>query len=344
EASVKHILVLFDIKPEAQIGRTLGVMIAPGYVDVVTPDFVIPFGQCWAGPFSIVKMSDRVPPAAPIELSIEEIMHNSILLSWEPNSEDDVVGYNIYRSLSNNPSDWGNPVESISFGDEEFNDTGLSELTKYHYVVTAYDEIPNESEYSNIVSGVTLLDPVEPEINNSIVDFSIPEDSYDDSSINLYSWFMDKNNDRLSFRCEWNKNIEVTIFQENGTVVLVPKKNWNGKETLIFFAADDKGEVGDDVVITVTPINDPPGPVKIISPSEGSIFEHGTPVDLMGSCEDADILYGDTLTFKWSSNISGPLVEGEIINAIILDEGMHLVTLEVIDMAGQVAQTSINIT
>ena len=62
-------------------------------------------------------------------------------------------------------------------------------------------------------------------------------------------------------------NIQVIIYENNGTVILIPKKNWNGQETLVFYANDSRFEIFEEIKITVIPVNDPPEQVKIIKPN-----------------------------------------------------------------------------
>ena len=287
---------------------------------------------------------DSVPPAPTTGLRVVSTTNDSISLKWNQNTEDDLEGYHLFRSKILSPNVWGEPIGTIPKGTEEFIDTGLDEETTYYYVLTAFDEVPNNSSYSNIAFGTTILGPHGPVINNSVDDFSIPEDTIDDSTINLYYWFKDINYDPLGFKCKDNGNISVTIFQENGTVILIPKKDWNGKETLIFYANDSIFEISDDIVITVTPMNDPPGPASIITPEEGIKVENGTKINFSGICDDVDLIYGDILTFNWSSNISGRIGSSENLTDIILQHGQYQITLEVSDIAGETSIAMVNIT
>jgi hypothetical protein len=287
---------------------------------------------------------DSLPPAPPTGLKVISITNDSISLKWNSNSEEDLEGYHLFRSEIPNPLDWNKPIGTIPKGTEEYIDNSLEEKTTYYYVLTAFDEVPNNSSYSNIAFGATILGQNGPVINNSVEDFSIPEDTIDDSTINLYYWFMDVNNDMLEFKCEGHNNLSVTIFQENGTVILIPKKNWNGQETLTLFANDSVYEISDDVTITVTPVNDPPGPASIITPVEGIEVKNGTKINFSGICNDVDLIYGDRLTFNWSSNISGRIGTGENLTDIILPPGVHRILLEVSDIEGETAIDTVNIT
>jgi hypothetical protein len=177
-----------------------------------------------------------------------------------------------------------------------------------------------------------------------MADIEIVEDHIDNTSINLYYWFTDVNNDELFFRCEDNENIEVTIFQENGTVVLKPTLNWNGHETLTFFASDDFNEVSDKIDVIVTPVNDPPDVPEIISPKDKVEIEDGTSLVFKGECSDPDIMYDDKLTFTWTSNISGEIGKGKNLKDIVCSVGNHLITLEVSDREGETSSAQIILT
>ena len=112
-------------------------------------------------------------------------------------------------------------------------DISLDSSTKYYYKIQAIDKRLTESNFSEIAFGTTLFDPLPPEINNSLDDFEIMEDTLDVSWINLYYWFKDINNDLLNFNCTGQKYINVTLNQENGKVILKPEENWNGQETFL---------------------------------------------------------------------------------------------------------------
>lgn len=71
----------------------------------------------------------------------------SVILSWDPNSEDDLAGYNIYYGTSSgsydNAVDVGNNISWIK---------NLVVSATYYFVATAYDTVMNESDYSNEVN------------------------------------------------------------------------------------------------------------------------------------------------------------------------------------------------
>ncbi len=147
-------------------------------------------------------------------------------------------------------------------------------------------------EKSHPEDGLMHLDDIE------IVDFGLLEDTIDTMSVNMHYLFKDRNNDTLTFRVEGQNHIKVTIYQQNGTVIIAPELNWNGKETLTFYANDSVFEISQEITITITPINDPPGPIEIIKPQNGLIIFEGDLLDFSAKCSDPDLPYGDNLSFQ----------------------------------------------
>jgi len=287
---------------------------------------------------------DSVAPGPPTGLRIHALSYDSITLLWNLSQDDDTVGYNIYRGNILNPDDWGDLIGTTMKGQENYTDSNLTELTTYYYTISAFDEIPHESNYSTVISVMTILGPHGPELNHSQEDFELVEDTYDGTTINLYNWFNDINGDTLTFRCQGQAHINVTIYQDNGTVILRPEKNWNGQETLIFYAHDELFNISDDVTITVTPVNDLPGPAIIIRPGNQTEFTHDQPIHLEAVCTDPDLPYGDDLTFTWSSSISGDLGVGDNLTNIKLPAGDHIITLVVTDQEGMSSTATVHLT
>jgi hypothetical protein len=347
EDSKELLFVLLDLYPDAKFNSTIGVRLKSDFISVNEPDIILPFEECHSGPMQILPDLELHRPQPPDGLSIDLVTYDSILLSWEENSETDVVGYNFYRSTEPYPVNWGLPINGqnplIQLG---YQDTGLNDSTTYYYVVTAVSDFPLESGYSDMVFDTTLFKSKIPQKWNPIEDFEIIEDSTDNTTINLYNVFRALENEKLTFWCVGQENIDVTIQQENGKVILKPKPNWNGMETLTFRASktDEIVFASDIVNITVTPVNDPPGPAEIISPIEGAqIFANYTLV-FKGGCEDPDLIYGDELTYTWFSNRSGKLGEDEIFRNVSLPIGYHRITLAVTDWYGDTTYTTVNIT
>jgi hypothetical protein len=286
---------------------------------------------------------DGTPPKPPNGLKISEQTLNSLTLSWEPNPEEDLVGYYISKSQSftgNFTQINQKPITEI-----QYIDSGLEEGTIYYYKLKAVDDFDLKSDYSETIIGKTLIDPYPPEINNTISSVTILEDGYDDKSVNLHYLFKDNNKDPLVFWCNGNIKINVTIFQSNGTVILKPEHDWSGEEIIRFYASDNivQETVNFAVTVFVEPVNDPPGPVEIISPDEDITIAHGTYFEFIANCTDPDLLYGDRLTFIWTSDISGELGTGKTLKEIKLEKGKHEITVTVADSNGMEASNIVQV-
>ncbi len=74
-----------------------------------------------------------------------------VVLSWDANSEDDLAGYNLYRSTSSisNTSEMSPVNGSELISNPEYTDTGVENGTTYYYRITAVDEGSNESNTSS---------------------------------------------------------------------------------------------------------------------------------------------------------------------------------------------------
>jgi len=296
----------------------------------------------------IISPMDTIPPTPPDKPIINSVSHDYIGLEWNESTDEDVVGYNIYRSEISDPiswgSDWGEPIhENIPVSRSSYTDTDLEELTRYHYVVTALDEAPNESDFSEEEPAMTIQGPHPPEINNSVHDFEIPEDTIDNTTINMYRWFKDQNQDVLDFQCTPSENLEIVIDQNSGDVEIIPDEDWSGSEHLTFKAFDRSSSVDDDLWINVTPVNDPPEEVRIIRPPKGTQVFEGDSLTFVGNANDVDIPYGDELQYTWYSNISGKLGNRNQLQDFILELGHHNITFAVNDKDYAYTNVSINV-
>ena len=90
-----------------------------------------------------VTPADTFPPAVPAELTAVAGV-NSIELSWRPNTEEDLAGYQVYRSVEGSvPERIAGPVDAPNFSDRT-----VEIGKKYSYTITAVDRTGNESAHS----------------------------------------------------------------------------------------------------------------------------------------------------------------------------------------------------
>jgi len=108
----------------------------------------------------VLIITDSIPPAAPTGLGAT-LGDTQVSLDWDDNSESDINGYNVYRSLT---SGSGYSKANVSLVEtSDYTDTGLTNDVTYYYVVTAVDLGANESGYSDEASATpTDLPPAAP--------------------------------------------------------------------------------------------------------------------------------------------------------------------------------------
>lgn len=97
-------------------------------------------GTCNA--VTIVVRAELIPPSGP--KNVNSVPGDGyIRISWDPNTEADISGYDVYRS-----------ADSISYAkigstqDANLSDAGVNDGSTYYYKVMAVDKFGNESEFS----------------------------------------------------------------------------------------------------------------------------------------------------------------------------------------------------
>ncbi len=115
----------------------------------------------WSGSSGIVHV-DGLAPLAPTGLEARLVTGTEITVGWAANTEQDLVGYNLYVNATGGNEN--GPWDLLSGGLTalQYMAEGLTSETTYHFVLTAFDEVPNESPFS-IVLSVTTLDITPPE-------------------------------------------------------------------------------------------------------------------------------------------------------------------------------------
>jgi len=128
----------------------------PEYVDTAV-DFGSPyryFVQALVGELRLsgvsatvdVTPADTFPPAVPIGLMAVAGV-NSVELAWQPNTEDDLAGYQVYRSTGGGAAERiAGPVDAPNFSDRT-----VEIGRRYSYTITSIDRTGNESAHSGAV-------------------------------------------------------------------------------------------------------------------------------------------------------------------------------------------------
>lgn len=93
-----------------------------------------------------VDVKDVFPPAAPAGLAAVAVTGEggaAIDLSWQPNTEDDVTGYAVYRREGEGP--WARISPAAPVVGPAFHDAAVTAGHTYRYAVTAVDQNGHES-------------------------------------------------------------------------------------------------------------------------------------------------------------------------------------------------------
>ncbi|HKK63642.1 MAG TPA: hypothetical protein VJ951_13850, partial [Bacteroidales bacterium] len=92
---------------------------------------------------------DAVKPAAPTGL-VAVPGDKQVTLDWDDNIEDDLVGYEVYRTSTQGGDYWN--VRAVT--ESTFTDKYLTNGKTYYYIIKAVDESQNESAASNEVEAI----------------------------------------------------------------------------------------------------------------------------------------------------------------------------------------------
>ena len=122
----------------------------------------------------------------------------TVLLDWNDSNEVDLVGYNIYRSITSG-SEYSQ-LNSSLLSSSNYEDVNIPQNTTYYYVVTAVDMNSIESGYSNEVFGGLYGDFT----GNNIVEI-------DDFSVFLYFWL--KNDCDKTAGAYLNEDCRVNFYE-----------------------------------------------------------------------------------------------------------------------------------
>ncbi|SVE10131.1 uncharacterized protein METZ01_LOCUS462985, partial [marine metagenome] len=98
---------------------------------------------------------DNIAPGVPIDL-LTTSSAGGLLLTWKPNSEEDLLHYGIYRSTQSDFSPELMDSYTYATDDTSFIDSDIEVGTTYYYCISAIDSSGNESEYSTQVGNVYL--------------------------------------------------------------------------------------------------------------------------------------------------------------------------------------------
>ncbi len=102
-----------------------------------------------------IEITTNSAPSAPSGLSAVFYTTKTLNITWDANSEPDLVEYVLYYSTDGISF---NHLTTIPAGTEYFLHSDLQENTTYYYRLSARDEVPNESNQSETAQGFLEID------------------------------------------------------------------------------------------------------------------------------------------------------------------------------------------
>ncbi|HAX96937.1 MAG TPA: hypothetical protein DCY35_10525 [Prolixibacteraceae bacterium] len=194
------------------------------------------------------KNIDTTAPAPPSNLTIIDTGTGGILnLSWNPNSEPDLAGYKLYRSLTSGTN--FTMVADVGLN-VTYQDTGLDDGTTYYYVVTAYDcaTIPNESNYSNEANGT----PTSPVTTGSITGIVLDESGSPIENVGIAL-------DNSTYYCITNANgsFTVSVVPAGNYTLIITCEGYIAQQIDVVVVANEVTEVPDIILHLIEEENQP---------------------------------------------------------------------------------------
>jgi len=194
-------------------------------------------------------------------------------------------------------------------------------------------ELPRNEYNANIVldtndpENLEVVVPVTLNVNNNSPTISLPEEGFtfaeEGTLIEDFTEYVeDFDEDELTLSVSGDDDINVSI---NGLqVTFTAEVDWFGSETLTFTVSDNIADAtaNDDVLVTVTNVNDPPV-ITEYSPNTPFDMDEGDSQDFWISVTDAD---GDDLTYQWyydTGDIIGATESTYTYNPDYTSAGLH---------------------
>lgn len=116
----------------------------------------------------LAQLEDSIPPSAPVNLKYVISSEGEVYLSWKDNTENDLLGYRVYRSNFEN-SEFSEITKNPSLKNNFTDEVAIKNLTKsIYYQIRAIDMRYNPSEPSKIltVRKPDFVIPVPPLLNS----------------------------------------------------------------------------------------------------------------------------------------------------------------------------------
>jgi hypothetical protein len=149
---------------------------------------------------------------------------------------------------------------------------------------------------ANSTLGIEITANFPPTLDSPIPDVLFLEDDESVNVFNLNDFFNDRDGESLTFNFNYT-NPNLIVQEKSGWVTFISSPNWAGSTLIIIRAQDPNGAFKEDaILVTVTPVNDPPIVLKEIPKGFRTINENENwTIDLYDYFLDVDTPY---ITFE----------------------------------------------
>ena len=169
---------------------------------------------------------------------------SSFTVSWDLNTEPDILAYQVFRSLSPNAT---TQVVSIIHPTNQYVDSNIQRGIQYYYRLKASDNSLNQSVFSTEVSAA---------IPNILLTTFTFENQQIDTVANTVL-FVDPDDSEIVLTTSNETNINVTI--DNGFITLEPNpSNFSGEASFTLNVADPSGFFDEQTIDVIFNSSIPP--------------------------------------------------------------------------------------
>ncbi|RPI25126.1 MAG: fibronectin type III domain-containing protein [Acidobacteria bacterium] len=223
-------------------------------------------------------------------------IHGAIAsLTWYPNTESDIVGYKVYRTLT--PGNGYVPLTQNPIASTSFDDSAVIEGSTYYYTITAVNSSWLESGFSEEV-GVTIPTQNRTPSANAGPDKTVPAGAY----LTATASGADPDGDPVIFSWSQVSGPAVTVEAAGSSMMSFRAPLASASLQFRVTVSDGRGGLASDnmLVQVVAGVNYPP----VADGGVDRMYASGQKAKLIGTGSDPN---GDKITFAWQQR-SGPTV------------------------------------
>lgn len=252
------------------------------------------------------SVDDGLPPAPPINLTIYAAFDGQIGLSWHANSELDIYGYSIYRSVNDSTHFVFLEITTNTF----YIDQNLEYDSVYYYKIRAVDKSQRESKFSSIVFAQpkNIYKPLRPQF------VKINARNFNNEQYILINWSPPSDNDISHYEIyrDTTTNIEISpekLIDTSPNNYYIDKKDLRmlQKYTYVIIAVDKGGlksnptEPVSDMILNAPLLLYPPNHAVLNILNEFRIITVSKPAEYKLVIQSNPI-YGTVNEYNFTSN------------------------------------------